>query len=112
MRRRLVLDIGERAGWTFVQGATSTLLLQGFLGVAAWKAAVVGGVAALIAALKGLAATKVGAPSAATLPAALEATGAVVGSVTGTVVSGTGEVLGTVTGAVGGVLEDDSRGGV
>lgn len=76
MNRRLILDILERVGWTFIQGATSTLILSGFLEVDAWKAAAVGGVAAVLAFVKGLAASKVGSPiSAATLPALPPASG-------------------------------------
>ena len=69
MKRRLILDIAERVAWTFIQGAVSTLLLSGFLDTAAWKAAVVGGVAAVLALIKGTAASHVGSPAtAATLP--------------------------------------------
>lgn len=110
MNKRIIADIGERFVWTFIQGTTSTLLLAGFLGTSAWKAAVVGGLAAVIALVKGMAAVHMGNPAtAATLPAALEATAAVAGSVTGTVVDTTGQVLGEVTGIVGGVLGNDPK---
>jgi hypothetical protein len=76
MKKRLLLDIAERVFWTFIQGASATLLLSGFLDTEAWKAACVGGVAAVLALVKGTAASQVGSPiSAATLPKTLESTG-------------------------------------
>lgn len=69
MTKKLFIDIAERSVWTFIQGATSVLLLSGFLDTAAWKAAVVGGVAAVLALVKGTAASRIGSPAtAATLP--------------------------------------------
>lgn len=76
MKRRLLIDIAERIFWTFIEGASATLLLSGFLNVAAWKASVVGGVAAVLALVKGTAASKVGSPiTAATLPRTMESSG-------------------------------------
>jgi hypothetical protein len=97
MTRRLLLDILERVIWTFVQGASSTLLLSNFLGVEAWKAAVVGGLAAIIALVKGLAASRLGDPgSGATLPAVITTAG----TVTGTVVDTAGDVVGEIVGDI------------
>ncbi len=98
MKKRLLLDIAERVIWTFIQGATATLLLSGFLDTAAWKAACVGGVAAVLALVKGTAASKMGSPiSAATLPKTVETTGTlateVVGQVTEVVEGAADEAL-------------------
>lgn len=118
MRKRLLLDIAERVAWTFIQGAAATLLLSGFLNIAAWKAAAIGGVAACLSMLKGLAASRLGVlGTASTLPAAAVATGEVVGEVVGTVVDTAGEVVGEVTGTVagtvggvlGGLLDEDKE---
>lgn len=102
MSRRLFLDIAERVFWTFVAGATSTLLLSGFLDTEAWKAAVVGGVSAVISLVKGVAASRIGDPAtAATLPAL-----GPVGTVTGQVVSTAGDVVGEVIGEAERILQD------
>ena len=107
MGRRLFWDIFERVAWTFVQGCTSVLMLSGFLDVAAWKAAVVGGVAAVLAFVKSTAASKVGSPAtAATLPFGVEAVGTVAGQMAGTVVNEAGEVIGEVTGVVEGTADE------
>lgn len=108
MSRNLFLKILERFLWTFVQGATATLLLANFLDTEAWKAAAVGGVASVLSLIKSYAGTKMGDPSSpAWLPASVTAAGGVVGEVTGQVVSQTGEVLGEVTGVVDGVLGEE-----
>ena len=108
MSSKLFLKILERFLWTFVQGATATLLLANFLDTDAWKAAAVGGVAAVLSLIKSYAGTKMGDPSSpAWLPASVTAAGGVVGDVTGTVVGEAGEVLGQVTGTVEGVLDGD-----
>lgn len=105
MKRKLVLDIVERVLWTFAQGAAATLLLSGAFDIDTWKAAAIGGVAAVLSMLKGLAASRLGVlGTAATLPAAVIATGAVVGEVAGTVVDAAGEVVGEVTGVVAGTV--------
>lgn len=107
MKKRLLYDIAERFLWTFIQGATATFLLSGFLGVDQWKAGVVGGLSAVLALLKGVAAVHVGNPAtAATLPATVEAVGTVAGQVVGQVVDATGSVVGDVTGTVSGTVED------
>jgi hypothetical protein len=110
MRSKLFLKILERLVWTFIQGTTSTLLLSGFLETEAWKAAVVGGLAAMLSLIKSYAGTKIGDPnSPAWLPATVTATGTVAGEITGTVVDTAGEVLGDVTGTVLGALDDDDN---
>lgn len=107
MKKRLIYDMAERVIWTFIQGTSSTLLLSGFLGISAWKAGVIGGGAAVLAMVKGVAAVHVGNPAtAATLPATVEAVATVAGSLTGQVLDTTGQVLGEVTGTVEGILDD------
>jgi hypothetical protein len=99
MTRRLFLDILERVFWTFIQGAASTLLLSDFLGIEAWKAAAVGGAAAVLALIKGIAASRMGDPgSGATLPAIVTTAGTVTGTVVGTTGEVVGEIVGDVTG--------------
>jgi hypothetical protein len=86
MKKRLLADIAERVIWTFIQGAAATLMLSGFLDIEAWKAAAVGGVAAVLALVKGTAASQIGSPiSAATLPKTLETTGTLATDVVGEV---------------------------
>lgn len=117
MNRRLILDIVERVGWTFIEGATSTLILADFLEVDTWKAAVVGGLAAVLAFVKGLAASKVGSPiSAATLPALPPSTSVVVGQVlgpvgevVGEVTSETGDLVGAAGAVVGPVIDEEGE---
>lgn len=117
MNRRLFLDIVERVGWTFLQGATSTLILADFLEVDAWKAAAVGGLAAVLAFVKGLAASRVGSPlSAATLPALPPSTSVVVGQVlgpvgekVGEVTSETGDLVGAAGAVVGPVVDEEGE---
>lgn len=107
MNRRLFIDIAERVFWTFLQGASSTLILTGFLEIEAWKAAIVGGVAAVLALVKGIAASKVGSPvSAATLPSLTEAVAIVSGQVSGQVMDSTGAIVGEVSGTVEGAVEE------
>lgn len=102
MTKRLLLDILERTFWTFIQGTSSTLLLAGFLGIDAWKAAIVGGLAAVIAMVKGIAASRLGeVGTAATLPGVVAPVGTVVGTVTTT----TGRVVGDVVGTVSEILD-------
>ena len=117
MSRRLLLDIIERVGWTFIEGATATLMLADFLAVDAWKAAVVGGLAAVLAVIKGYAASKVGSSiSAATLPALPPSTNVVVGEVlgpvgevVGEVTSETGDLIGTAGAVVGEVIGEEGQ---
>lgn len=68
MSKKLLLDLAERAGWTFAQAFAATFVVTG--GTASAKAAGIAGVAAVLSFVKGVAATRVGAKdSAATLPA-------------------------------------------
>lgn len=69
-----LLDLLERAGWTFVQAFGAALLLTGVLddttfNVEAWKLALV---ASLISAVKSVIAQQFGTGTAATLPAKVE----------------------------------------
>jgi len=66
--KKFLLDLAERAGWTFIQAAAGIAIVSDGFGVDVWKAAIVAG---LLAVGKGIAAgTLVGKKkSAATLPA-------------------------------------------
>lgn len=72
MNRRLAADIGERAAWTFVQAFLSVWVVSSWADMAdvgLLRQATVAGVAAVLAVLKGAAASRVGDQTAATLPA-------------------------------------------
>jgi hypothetical protein len=74
MLKDKVLDLLERAGWTFVQTFFATLLLTGVLDsetvdIEAWKVALV---ASLISAVKSVIAQQFGTGTAATLPVKVE----------------------------------------
>lgn len=78
MKRNLLLDIAERTGWTYCQAYLGLWIGSG-LGVAAVAdlsmadKALISVLPAVLAAVKGLAASRVGASdSAATLPAAVD----------------------------------------
>ena len=62
MSRRLVMDIVERAGWTFAQTFLSLFVFSGALSadLASAKVAAFAGIAAAISVLKGVVATQVG----------------------------------------------------
>lgn len=71
MNKRLIYDLGERAGWTAAQAAIAYVLVQS----ADWSGEWVPIIGACLAVLKGIAASKVGAKgTAATLPAHLDTT--------------------------------------
>ena len=72
MTKDKLLDLLERAGWTFVQTFFATLLVTGVLDstdIEAWK---VGVIAAALAAVKAVIAQQFGTGTAATLPAKVE----------------------------------------
>ena len=65
-----IKDAAERVAWTFLQGALATGSLEQLAtgDLDAWRAAAVGGVAAVLSLLKAIAARRMGDPnSAATL---------------------------------------------
>ena len=71
--RDWIKDAAERVGWTFLQGALATGSLEQLAtgDLDAWRAAAVGGVAAVLALVKAIAARRVGdVHSAATLSTA------------------------------------------
>lgn len=71
MNRKLLIDIAERALWTFVQAFLAVFAVTGALDVdfASAKKAAIAGVAAVLAVLKGFAASRIGSDNtAATLP--------------------------------------------
>jgi hypothetical protein len=79
MRERYIRDLIERVLWTFAQAFAATLLASGFFeidnvtDVSILQKAGIAGIAAVLAVIKGLVATKVGSPyTAATLPAQAE----------------------------------------
>lgn len=74
--RRLLCDVLERLLWTFVQAGLASLAVGGLFGLEAWKGAAIAGAAAVLSLLKGLAAARLGALSASTLPSALDPAGA------------------------------------
>lgn len=68
--RRLLLDIAERATWTFLQAAAAVIVASQGFGVEVWKAAAVAGALAI---LKGVLASRVGNDrTAAALPGSLD----------------------------------------
>jgi hypothetical protein len=79
MRERYVRDLIERVVWTWLQAFGATLIISDFFNVdnvtdvSILEQAALAGVAAVLALIKGLVATKVGSPyTAATLPAKAE----------------------------------------
>lgn len=109
---RLIFDVAERTCWTFVQAFAGVMMGTDIFDwdVPVWQQAVASGVAAVLATLKGLAASRLGVlGTASTLPAAVAATGTVAGEVTGTVTDIAGEVVGEVTGVVGGAVGTDNK---
>jgi hypothetical protein len=73
--RSYIIDLAERVVWTFLQAFLGALIAGGVFDVAgvrdvsAWEAAALGGVAAVLSLLKGIAAKFIGQPdSASTAP--------------------------------------------
>lgn len=54
--KAFLIDAGERIVSTFIQGATASLVVTGFSSNEAWKAALVGGIAAALSTVKAIAA--------------------------------------------------------
>jgi hypothetical protein len=68
---RLYADLAERALWTFVQAFIGVLLAGGMLDLSTGtlRAGAIAGIAAVLALIKGVAASRIGDPgTAATLP--------------------------------------------
>lgn len=73
MNRKLVADMAERAGFTFLQAFLSVWMISSWADltdVGLWQRAAVAGIAAALSVVKGFAASKMGDGSAAFLPAA------------------------------------------
>lgn len=60
-------DLGERVVMTFIEGAVGSFVITQYADKQMWLAAVGGGVAAVMALLKGLGAKAVGNPTSASL---------------------------------------------
>ena len=76
MDKQLIIDIGERAVFTFVQAFLSVWLVTSWADltdVALAQQAAVAGIAAALAVLKGAVASRLGSPTAAMLPGATPA---------------------------------------
>lgn len=68
MNKKLAIDILERTVWTYIQAFLGMLLAQSVLDVSTLKLAAVAAIPAALAVVKGFAASRVGDPSAASLP--------------------------------------------
>ena len=64
--KSLILDVAERAAWTFAQAFLSVLVIAD---LSTARDAAVAGVAAAVSVIKGFVASQVGDADAATLPA-------------------------------------------